>query len=249
MHIGKVVAKEIESTKFKELQVKVFEMPLTLIGEKDTNKIIYQYITYITHQDGLGLNRVLFFKNSNNYELEGIVGIGPLDVLEASKNKKAFAAMRPRFDVCLAKYDEEDGFPQYNLQMEIVEVKISRECNNCELVASINSNEIIVLDTNNISQHNKMQLEKFELCQEILVCPIYSAGNLYGIFIIDNIYSPTEKFNLNTKYAIQCIIKQLEINIDVSKIANDKNATVKFPAIVKRAISFGADINKPNVNS
>ena len=121
--IARHLSKQIEGINQKEIQVKMYE-----VAEKSSkigrNEIIHNFLTFLTHEDGLRFNRAIYFDYKENV-LVGLAGIGPVHLKEAGTMQHDLEAQRISFEDTLNRFRYYGNFPNAKLQDKVFNLKLA----------------------------------------------------------------------------------------------------------------------------
>jgi len=213
------IAKKI-STRLQEIKTNsLLEFAHSKLVDNSVNKedrIIYNYLTFITHDKGLRFNRAIFLNyNEPNADiiLDGRVGIGPENLREAVHLREDLEGANFTIMDSLERFNINNRFPESYLQSAVTKLKIktikgcifaSERLQNLKRRGSIEEENI-----NNVKGTNKEVLSKLDF-KDFLLCPVVVQDELHGVILIDNPYIGFSKTPDNQMEVLSSTIKKLE---------------------------------------
>lgn len=162
-----------------------------LFSSEEINEILFRYLTFLTHKEGLGINRAIYLSPVDLFD-EKIksIGLGPENRNHAKLiEKKIFLSPNfPPLHECYERYDRLHEFEGINNKIDNFVIDFSDEC----LCNIIDSNKIafdITVNNCELNSDNLRIFTLFDLTNFFIISLNDNLNNnFYGIIIGDNVY-------------------------------------------------------------
>ena len=224
----RIAIKEWQEPKYKMLYEDVSSI---LLNEKDRARILYYFLTAITHRDGLGFNRAIFFEYDANKIFKGVVGKGPKGSSEAQNFIEKFdGGIVLSFKECILGYDNDNGrvwFGSEKLKASISSVELTCADHNCAIanyisrICSQKTYDAECMEISNLCGKNKGVLNELEITK-FAISPVFVEGNLYGVIIVDNIYREDRSLDEKQLEVLRHFSSQLGLIMQNALILKEK---------------------------
>lgn len=168
-------------------QLDVFrEISLAMQQTLQLDKLLQIILISVTAGHGLGFNRaMIFLKSPEKNQLNGIMGIGPMNANEGFNTWERLAKSNLKLlDLIKLNYDKDTIDPELNALLKSISIDLKNET-----ILEKSIQEGIPYNVEKIEQADpsqKLFLDLFHM-QAFAVIPLLNQGNQIGVLIIDNI--------------------------------------------------------------
>ncbi|RXI99852.1 sensor domain-containing diguanylate cyclase [Anaerobacillus alkaliphilus] len=168
-------------------QLDVFrEISLSMQQTLQLDKLLQIILISVTAGHGLGFNRaMIFLKSSDNNQLNGIMGIGPMNANEGFGTWERLAASNLKLlDLIKLNYDKESIDPELNALIKSISINLDNDNVLEKALREGVPYNVQAIDEKDFAQqlfYNYFQMQAFA------IIPLLNQGNQIGVLIIDNI--------------------------------------------------------------
>ncbi|MDI6752544.1 MAG: GAF domain-containing sensor histidine kinase [bacterium] len=215
--LANIVAIVIENVKLIELQgkqqaarlVNLYRIGTMLQEQEDIDRLLYIFLTGLTHGKGIGFNRAMYFEYKPiTKQLIGQMAVGPLNKEEGERICRKIAGCSFTIEDSIRAFDEGKRALDTELNRLISKTVIDLERNAlCVELASKRKKAFDKYELSSFSPNLKGFLERIETDKVILI-GLAPSKERYEFVFCDNVYDQ-RSFDQNTKELLAVFIEQM----------------------------------------
>lgn len=168
-------------------QLDVFrEVSLSMQQTLQLDKLLQIILISVTAGHGLGFNRaMIFLKNKEKQQLNGILGIGPMNANEGFGTWDRLAQSNLKLlDIIKLNYNKDAIDPELNALIKSISIDLNDDNVLEEALSSGTPLNVKTIDITDSTQ--KLFFDYFQM-QAFAIIPLLNQGNEIGVLIIDNL--------------------------------------------------------------
>jgi diguanylate cyclase (GGDEF)-like protein len=168
-------------------QLDVFrEVSLAMQQTLQLDKLLQIIIISVTAGHGLGFNRaMIFLKSAEKNQLNGIMGIGPMNANEGFGTWERLAKSNLKLlDIIKLNYDKDAIDPQLNALIKSISIDLDKQT---ILEKALREGIPYNVEQIDITDHSQQLFLNFFQMQAFAVIPLLNQGKQIGVLVIDNI--------------------------------------------------------------